>query len=919
MSGRSGTSRTLCESRTLILWHSPDDDDAIRVKFLDMSGRPDRQLAWSVDVTAYGAKLDTVDLTDARVTVGSDIVTSPSGGFATAKAGQIISVETPQTLGPGTIATTASQPVIAGTGTQFSTLTNPHGIKIGNTEYALSWTSDTSGTVSPTPTGNASLLPYYVDMSTTTTIAAVLSATQVRMAVTAKVAGTGLICRFGSDDRPSLMAAVASLPSDGGIVALPRGRLGLSAGISFQNLNNVRITGAGKAVTTICDLSGSLPGNTAWTGLPSSPPNILSFWDCNHIELDNFGMKGSGNAARSYYNIGHGGIYVNAPAATDPSPMLDIRIHDIRTDNLQAGGIFVNGVPSIGVHIWNIQGKHTQGPLVNNGGFSGADSRIENIYSEECNSPHVEVGGKSLVLKNVQIVQTIPVGSIEAIQVGVCDSAVIDNIIVKGTTNGAAIKVFVSYNGVAGFVNASISNVIATDNVGMTGDGGTDTAYGAIIIDCTNTGGAAPGPTGKITIGQGCVIGNNGNAATGMACAAVVLAGKFLTSEVFIDGMIVYPGPANLTTIGVKILEDVPVANKIHVGAGNHFDGIAQPVCGIIRPAYNAWAKSRASDTDTPTRNLSGIVNISGAATTASVTFSPAEDDKLYSVGLTVVDSAGAPATKSAKANTLATTGFGIALDAAPAGVTAVDVHWTARRPTFAVPGVSDVALTANLLARYNFDVGNVTKDGSNNISVVNDIVGGANMTNVTAGKALWIPASTGINTIASAVGSFTGLSVYQTAANLALGNFTIHALTATTVLDAYLWVYGAVSGIQASLRMGYQIANVFKTVPSTVTQQVLGIPQLYQETVWSVHTTTYDGTAIKFYRNGVLQPSYIQLAGAPGSNVEALKFALGGDPVTAGTRAYSGMVRELRVYSAVQDSTQLKRTADFLRNVAAL
>ncbi len=53
---RTGITRTLCESKTLTLWHSPDDGDAITAKFTDGS-KADRKLQWqqTVDVRDFGA------------------------------------------------------------------------------------------------------------------------------------------------------------------------------------------------------------------------------------------------------------------------------------------------------------------------------------------------------------------------------------------------------------------------------------------------------------------------------------------------------------------------------------------------------------------------------------------------------------------------------------------------------------------------------------------------------------------------------------------------------------------------------------------------------------------------------------------------------------------------------------------------
>lgn len=56
----TGVTRTLCESRDVTMWHSPDTGDALTAKFAD--GRPDRRLQWEValDPRNFGAKGDGV-------------------------------------------------------------------------------------------------------------------------------------------------------------------------------------------------------------------------------------------------------------------------------------------------------------------------------------------------------------------------------------------------------------------------------------------------------------------------------------------------------------------------------------------------------------------------------------------------------------------------------------------------------------------------------------------------------------------------------------------------------------------------------------------------------------------------------------------------------------------------------------------
>lgn len=80
MAPRTGFSRTLCESKDLTFWHSPDDADAIAVKFAD--GRPDRKMQWELklDVRNFGAKLDGVtDDHDALVAMVAAKDASPNG------------------------------------------------------------------------------------------------------------------------------------------------------------------------------------------------------------------------------------------------------------------------------------------------------------------------------------------------------------------------------------------------------------------------------------------------------------------------------------------------------------------------------------------------------------------------------------------------------------------------------------------------------------------------------------------------------------------------------------------------------------------------------------------------------------------------------------------------------------------------
>ncbi len=76
---RSGITRTLCESKTVVLWHTPDVGDAITVKFLD-STRSDRRLQWEsiIDVTNFGA--DPTGATDSTTAINSAIAATPLGG-----------------------------------------------------------------------------------------------------------------------------------------------------------------------------------------------------------------------------------------------------------------------------------------------------------------------------------------------------------------------------------------------------------------------------------------------------------------------------------------------------------------------------------------------------------------------------------------------------------------------------------------------------------------------------------------------------------------------------------------------------------------------------------------------------------------------------------------------------------------------
>jgi hypothetical protein len=87
------------------------------------------------------------------------------------------------------------------------------------------------------------------------------------------------------------------------------------------------------------------------------------------------------------------------------------------------------------------------------------------------------------------------------------------------------------------------------------------------------------------------------------------------------------------------------------------------------------------SGSQTAAKNLNGHVDISGSSTSGTVTFATAEVDASYLVtSLVVLDLAGTPATKSAKAASLATGGFTINLDAAPGSSNSVRVFWSVQR-----------------------------------------------------------------------------------------------------------------------------------------------------------------------------------------------------------------------------------------------
>jgi hypothetical protein len=98
--------------------------------------------------------------------------------------------------------------------------------------------------------------------------------------------------------------------------------------------------------------------------------------------------------------------------------------------------------------------------------------------------------------------------------------------------------------------------------------------------------------------------------------------------------------------------------------------------------AFRFAAVKGISSTLTPSNNLTGFVDITGAATTANVTFATAEADASYGILFGVWHAAGTPASGSEAVymTARATSGFTVNLRTAPGGANTVRVQWMLAR-----------------------------------------------------------------------------------------------------------------------------------------------------------------------------------------------------------------------------------------------
>jgi hypothetical protein len=226
------------------------------------------------DLMAYGAKLDRVILTDVAMTAGSKVVTSPSGGFATAVVGQYINVAGAYTGG-----------------------------------FALGG------------------LIEFVD-----------SPTQVRMQYVANITVSGVECRFGTDNSNALEAAIddAITETDGGIIQLPMGTIFMAQNMDGYEKHNIHIRGGGMDITTVELAIGCAPiafgtgdGSLNVTRSPAvsdltvdmrnqiGPSYGVIFGNCVNAFMDNVKVINQKNGAKSMLFWGLSNNMTSAMTARD--------------------------------------------------------------------------------------------------------------------------------------------------------------------------------------------------------------------------------------------------------------------------------------------------------------------------------------------------------------------------------------------------------------------------------------------------------------------------------------------------------------------------------------------------------------------------------------------------------------------------
>jgi hypothetical protein len=129
----------------------------------------------------------------------------------------------------------------------------------------------------------------------------------------------------------------------------------------------------------------------------------------------------------------------------------------------------------------------------------------------------------------------------------------------------------------------------------------------------------------------------------------------------------------NMTEPG-KIRMFESTANRVLIDATEVIGGVISGPDSLLHLA----GIRGISTTQTRPRNLFGFVDISGASTSAAVTFATAEADQAYGAFFGVWHTAGTPASGSEAAymTARATTGFTVNLRTAPGAGNTVRVHW---------------------------------------------------------------------------------------------------------------------------------------------------------------------------------------------------------------------------------------------------
>jgi hypothetical protein len=247
---------------------------------------------------------DGVRVSDAVVTGGNPIVTSPSNGFASARVGQLVTVTTPSEPCTGTVTGTAGSRFVTGAGTSFldevrdkawGTTGNGQTLWIQGQIYVVfRFFSQTSIELDRPLHANAPGVAAYREQQLPTTIAAVnLDITgaveSITLAATPVVSGTGVKALFGTDSKSALISAVATAKALGiTLLVLPPGLVCVSGNSMFTGVTDLVIAGSGMDGTTICDLQRA----SAEIGYLNEDQALLTFKDCQRVFIRDFGIDG---------------------------------------------------------------------------------------------------------------------------------------------------------------------------------------------------------------------------------------------------------------------------------------------------------------------------------------------------------------------------------------------------------------------------------------------------------------------------------------------------------------------------------------------------------------------------------------------------------------------------------------------------